>query len=60
MESTNVTLQDGELLERVSRLADAMHRKPDWIVKKAVERYLDSQEWFVNSAPPRELTDSPT
>ncbi|MGY6217360.1 CopG family ribbon-helix-helix protein [Methylolobus aquaticus] len=46
MKATTVRLAD-ETLDRVDQLADAMHRSRTWVIKEAVDRYLDHEEWFV-------------
>ena len=46
MKATTVRLAD-ETLDRVDQLADAIHRSRTWVIKEAVDRYLDHEEWFV-------------
>lgn len=46
MKATTVRLAD-ETLERVDQLADAISRSRAWVIKEAVDRYLDHEEWFV-------------
>ena len=46
MKATTVRLAD-ETLQRVDQLADAMNRSRAWVIKEAVDRYLDHEEWFV-------------
>jgi len=47
MRATSVRLNE-DLLGRVDHLANAMNRSRAWVVKEAVERYLDYEEWFVS------------
>jgi predicted transcriptional regulator len=46
MKATTVRLTD-ETLDRVDQLADAINRSRTWVIKEAVDRYLDHEEWFV-------------
>ncbi len=46
MKATTVRLAD-ETLDRVDQLADAMNRSRTWVIKEALDRYLDHEEWFV-------------
>jgi predicted transcriptional regulator len=36
-----------EKLERIDKLARAMHRSRAWVINEAVSRYLDYEEWFI-------------
>jgi predicted transcriptional regulator len=47
MRATSVRLNE-DLLGRVDHLANAMNRSRAWVIKAAVERYLDYEEWFVS------------
>jgi len=40
---------DESTLDRVDRLAEAMDRSRSWVIAKAIEQYLDHEEWFVRS-----------
>lgn len=46
MKATTVRL-DEETLMRVDGLAHSVHRTRTWVIKEAVERYLDYEEWYV-------------
>jgi len=46
MRTTSVRLED-DTLARVDDLASALNRPRAWVIKEAVERYLDYEEWFV-------------
>ena len=50
MTTTELKLEE-ETLGRIDKLATAMHRDRTWVMHKAIQRYLDSEEWFVSSAP---------
>jgi predicted transcriptional regulator len=41
--ATSIKL-DPEIKERVQRLASARHRSPHWIMKEAVEQYVEREE----------------
>lgn len=47
MRATSVRLNE-DLLGRVDHLANAMNRSRAWVIKEAVERYVDYEEWFVS------------
>ena len=36
-----------DTLEKLDRLARSMDRSRSWIVNRAIERYLDYEDWFV-------------
>jgi predicted transcriptional regulator len=46
-EKTNTIPMDARTLKRIDRLASAMSRSRAWVVKQAMRRYLDDEEWFV-------------
>lgn len=50
MTITELKLEE-ETLGRIDKLAIAIHRDRTWVMHKAIQRYLDSEEWFVSSAP---------
>ena len=50
MTITELKLEE-ETLGRIDKLATAIHRDRTWVMHKAIQRYLDSEEWFVSSAP---------
>jgi predicted transcriptional regulator len=47
-EKTTTIRMNGRTLKRVDGLAHAMSRSRAWVINKAVERYLDYEEWFVS------------
>ena len=46
-EKNNNIPMDARTLKRIDRLAIAMSRSRAWIVKQAIKRYLNDEEWFV-------------
>lgn len=46
-EKTTTIRMDARTLKRVDGIARAMSRTRAWVIKQAVERYLDYEEWFV-------------
>ena len=45
MASSTTTLKlDSEIKERVVRLASARHRSPHWLIREAVEQYVEREE----------------
>ncbi len=46
-EKTTTVRMDDRTLKRVDKVARAMSRSRTWVIKQAVERYLDYEEWFV-------------
>ena len=45
MKATTVRL-DEEVLGRIDELAGALSRSRAWVIKEAIDRYLDYEEWF--------------
>jgi predicted transcriptional regulator len=46
MKATTVRIDDNTI-ERVDGLATTLNRSRSWVVKQAIERFLDYEEWFV-------------
>ncbi len=46
-EKTTTIRMDGRTLKRVDGLARAMSRSRAWVIKQALDHYLDYEEWFV-------------
>lgn len=46
-EKTTTIRMDGRTLRRVDGLAREMSRSRAWVIKQAVDRFLDYEEWFV-------------
>jgi len=46
-EKTTTIRMDGRTLKRVDGIAQTMSRSRTWVINRAVERYLDYEEWFV-------------
>jgi predicted transcriptional regulator len=46
-EKTTTIRMDTRTLKRVDGLARMMSRSRSWIIKQAIDRYLDYEEWFV-------------
>ena len=46
MKPTTVRLEDN-VVTRIDGLAEAMGRSRAWIIKQAIDHYLDHEEWFV-------------
>ena len=46
MKATTVRMSDAAL-ERIDGMAKTLSRSRSWIVNRAVERFLDYEEWFV-------------
>ena len=42
--STTSLKLDGAMKERISRLASARRRSPHWVMREAVEQYVDREE----------------
>jgi predicted transcriptional regulator len=38
---------DDEKLARIDNIAKAMNRSRAWVINKAIEQYLDYEEWFI-------------
>ncbi len=47
-EKTTTIRMNGRTLKRVDGLAHTMNRSRAWVIDKAVERYMDYEEWFVD------------
>ena len=46
MKATTVRIDDGTL-GRVDQLASELSRSRSWVIKQAIERFLNYEEWFV-------------
>ena len=46
MKATTVRL-DEAILGRVDHLAGELSRSRSWVIKQAIERFLEYEEWFV-------------
>lgn len=44
---TTTIRMDSRALKRIDTLARAMSRSRAWVIKQALDRYLDYEEWFV-------------
>ncbi len=42
---TKVVKLENDIKERLDRLADSKHRSPHWLMKDAITRYLDEEEY---------------
>jgi predicted transcriptional regulator len=45
-EKTTTIRMDNRTLKRVDGLARAMSRSRAWVIKRAIDHYLDYEEWF--------------
>lgn len=46
MKATTVRMDD-QLVDRVDGIAKSLSRSKSWIIKQALERYVDYEEWYV-------------
>jgi predicted transcriptional regulator len=46
MKATTVRLDEG-IIGRVDHLAGELSRSRSWVIKQAIERFLEYEEWFV-------------
>jgi len=46
MKATTIRL-DNDTLGRIDGLANTLSRSRSWVIKQAIERFLDYEEWFV-------------
>ncbi|WP_320044312.1 ribbon-helix-helix protein, CopG family [uncultured Desulfobacter sp.] len=46
MKATTVRIEDN-MLERIDRLAQTMSRPRSWVIKEAISRFVEYEEWFV-------------
>lgn len=46
MKATTVRIDD-DIVERIDALANALSRSRSWVIKQAIGRFLDYEEWFV-------------
>ena len=46
MKATTVRIND-DMLRRVDGLANTLSRSRSWVIKQAIDRFLDYEEWFV-------------
>ncbi len=47
MKATTVRL-DESMIGRVDHLASELSRSRSWVIKQAIERFLEYEEWFVH------------
>ena len=47
MKATTVRLDEG-MIGRVDHLARELSRSRSWVIKQAIERFLEYEEWFVH------------
>ncbi|NOY44099.1 MAG: ribbon-helix-helix protein, CopG family [Deltaproteobacteria bacterium] len=48
MRTTSVRLAD-DVVARLDRLGEKLSRPRSWLIARAVERYLEYEEWFVEA-----------
>jgi predicted transcriptional regulator len=46
MKTTTVRLDD-KMLDRLDGLAKVLSRSGSWVINKAIDRFLEYEEWFV-------------
>lgn len=46
MKATTVRIED-DVLGRIDGLAVSLSRSRSWVIKQAIERFLEYEEWFV-------------
>ena len=46
MKATTIRLEDN-VIGRVDQLAAEISRSRSWVIKQAIEKFLDYEEWFV-------------
>lgn len=46
MKATTIRLDDN-MIGRVDHLASELSRSRSWVIKQAIERFLEYEEWFV-------------
>ncbi len=46
MKATTVRIEDN-MLERIDSLAETLSRPRSWVIKQAIERFVEYEEWFV-------------
>lgn len=46
MKATRVRIED-DMLERIDSLAQTMSRPRSWVIKEAISRFVEYEEWFV-------------
>ena len=46
MKATTVRIDD-DMVGRIDSLANALSRSRSWVIKQAIARFLDYEEWFV-------------
>lgn len=46
MKATTVRIED-DMLGRIDGLAVSLSRSRSWVIKQAIERFLEYEEWFV-------------
>lgn len=46
MKATTVRLEEN-MLEKIDGLAAILNRPRSWVIKQAIERFIEYEEWFV-------------
>jgi RHH-type rel operon transcriptional repressor/antitoxin RelB len=46
MKATTVRIEDN-MLERIDSLAETLSRPRSWVIKEAIARFVEYEEWFV-------------
>lgn len=46
MKATTVRLEES-MLEKIDGLAEILNRPRSWVIKQAIERFIEYEEWFV-------------
>jgi len=46
MKATTVRM-DEDILSRIDGLATELKRSRSWVIKEAIERFLDYEEWYI-------------
>ncbi|MCD6526208.1 MAG: ribbon-helix-helix protein, CopG family [Desulfuromonas sp.] len=46
MRATTVRMDD-QLIDRVDGIAKSLRRSRSWIIKQALERFVDYEEWYI-------------
>ncbi len=46
MKATTVRIEDN-MLERIDSIAETLSRPRSWVIKEAIARFVEYEEWFV-------------
>ena len=46
MKTTTVRIEEN-MLERIDTLASTLNRPRSWVIKQAIENFIEYEEWFV-------------